>query len=254
MPKVSKQSPSFHLYNCDATSCSLRRSKQSVSESDILSDLRFKRLDANHHMSPHNRKVSFESCSSSHSSSLASASDASLPQDPFKRSLLDATQEERTSISSSSCEIQKPRLSRSFCLQSLVDAADDSNILQQQQQQQQQPASYHDAAVRIQPPQPLSSRRRRLRAESVSLPISAARTSSPPCSSWGHFVDVIPIDHDDVPLSTSFGWKSPSRSLSRYSPYSPYCLAPSKKVGHAKSFKTNANEDGISAALRKIQI
>lgn len=249
MPKVSKQCQSIHLYNCEARLVHTGRPRKSVSESNFrqkeLPHHGFKRSDANHIMSPQKRKVSFESCSS-HSASFANSSYASLSQDLFKRSHPDVAQEERSPISSSSCEIQKPRLSRSFCLQSLVDA-DDSNS---------HSTSYSDSEVQIDTSQSLPSRRRRLRAESVSLPISAsATTSSPPSSSWGHFVDVIPMDHDDVLSSSPHGRKKSSRLFTRYSPYSQYWFSPSKKTELAKSFKTSStNDEGISAALRKVRI
>lgn len=250
MPKVSKQShpAPVHLYNCGA---SLRRPTKSLSESNLLSDLGPRRFTCTaNDMSPQKRKVSFESCSSSTSPPLASPSDACLSHEPIKRSLVGATLDERCPTSSS-CEIKKPRLSRSFCLKSLVEA-DDSNS---------HSTSGNDTSILIQPSQSLSSCRHQSRDDYLSvqsLPISATNTDSLPISSsWGHFVDVIPVDQDDVRSSNPYGWKSSSRSFSRYSPYQNQCwLSSSKKGAHTTNFKTsNTNNDGgISAALRKIQI
>ena len=226
MPKVSKQSqPALYQYY----ECSRRCPIKAVSESDILSP----RRSTDNHMSHQRRKVSFESCASSNSSSFSSSSDPSLLSARLK-TIKSRTSQDEGNHNSEFCEIKKPRLSRSFCLQSLVDADDSS----------ENSSSCNDHR---------QSHRRRLGDQSTSsepLPIS---TDAPPlCSSWGHFVDVIPNDNDESDSSNPYHRKNTSRSLSRYSPYNTYWLSSPKKANLSKS--TKKTDDSMSAIMRKIRI
>lgn len=227
MPKVSKQSKPALFQNYE---CSRRCPIKAVSESDILSPIR----SADNHMSHQRRKVSFESCASSNSSSFSSSSDPSLLSVHLNASK-SRTSRDEGSPTSEFCDIKKPRLSRSFCLQSLVEADASS----------EDSSSCHDHSP---------SHRRRLEDQSSAEPIPISTDVAPLCSSWGHFVDVIPIDNDESDSSDPYQRKNSFRSFSRYSPYNTYWLSSPKKVALAKIKSTKNTDDNMSAIMRKIRI